>query len=131
MEQSGKPWRLLTPEEVAERLQISVKSVYRNSRNLGGFYPAGIKVLRFREETIRGLMARQAQKGLAVQLPASGQDVRGRGFQNQSGGQGRTGGASEGHFKPATNADPNRHGLLDHIKRLSGLVNEEAREKDL
>lgn len=43
---------LLTPEEVASLLRISLRTVYENARRLGGFYPAGIRVLRFRKERI-------------------------------------------------------------------------------
>ncbi len=46
--------QLLTPSDVAELLQISVRTVYDHARRLGGFYPAGIKVLRFRPEVIYG-----------------------------------------------------------------------------
>ena len=34
---------LLTPEEVAQLLQISIRTVYAQARRLGGFYPAGIE----------------------------------------------------------------------------------------
>jgi hypothetical protein len=37
----------MTPEDVANVLKISVKTVYAQSKKLGGFFPAGIKVLRF------------------------------------------------------------------------------------
>jgi hypothetical protein len=44
--------KLLTPSQVADQLQISVRTVMRHSRALGGFYPAGIRALRFREEDV-------------------------------------------------------------------------------
>lgn len=44
--------QLLTPSDVAELLQISVRTVYDHSDRLGGFYPLGIRRLRFRPEGI-------------------------------------------------------------------------------
>ncbi len=55
--------KLLTPEQVADLLQISVKTVYEKSDRFGGFYPAGIRVLRFRQEVINGIMEGQNQGG--------------------------------------------------------------------
>lgn len=39
---------LLTVDEVANLLHISKKTVYAHSYTLGGFYPLGIQVLRFK-----------------------------------------------------------------------------------
>ena len=47
---------LLTPPEVAQLLQISIRTVYAQARRLGGFYPAGIRALRFRREAIYAFM---------------------------------------------------------------------------
>ena len=41
-----------TVDEVAELLKIPKRTVYKHARRLGGFYPAGIKVLRFRKQVI-------------------------------------------------------------------------------
>jgi hypothetical protein len=53
--------KLLTPSEVADILSVSVRTVMRHSRALGGFYPAGIRALRFLESDVlsscRGGMA--------------------------------------------------------------------------
>jgi predicted site-specific integrase-resolvase len=65
--------RLLTPAEVADLLQISVKTVYKNKRKLCGFYPAGIKVLRFREDVIYGIMEGKPPGALAKRTSVSGQ----------------------------------------------------------
>lgn len=46
---------LLWPKEVASLLNISVRTVYKNFRKLGGFYPAGMRVLRFRPDVIMAL----------------------------------------------------------------------------
>lgn len=48
--------QLLTPDQVAERLQVGKSTVYKNAHKLGGFYPVGIKVLRFNENHINGIM---------------------------------------------------------------------------
>jgi hypothetical protein len=50
---------LLTPQEVADLLQISIKSVYKHKHRLGGFFPAGIGTLRFSPEVINGVLAGQ------------------------------------------------------------------------
>jgi len=47
---------LLTPKEVAELLKISLQTVYDNRKRLGGFCPAGIRVLRFRKGDIERIM---------------------------------------------------------------------------
>jgi len=47
---------LLTPKEVADLLKISLQTVYDNRKLLGGFCPAGIRVLRFRNEDIKRIM---------------------------------------------------------------------------
>ena len=57
--------KLLTPDQVAELLQVSVATVRRHSRSLGGFYPAHIRVLRFRLEDVERACATGG--GLAVQ----------------------------------------------------------------
>ncbi|MCP4624842.1 MAG: helix-turn-helix domain-containing protein [bacterium] len=46
---------LLTPKQVAELLSLSVRTVYDHSIRLGGFYPAGIKALRFRRDVIEAI----------------------------------------------------------------------------
>ncbi len=48
---------LLTVADVARLLNLSSKTVYKHKRRLGGFYPAGIRVLRFSPETIQELLA--------------------------------------------------------------------------
>lgn len=65
---------LLTPEQVAALLQISVKTVKKAKvrERLGGFYPVGLRALRFRPEVIRGVLAGERQ-GVEVQVRARGQ----------------------------------------------------------
>lgn len=50
---------LLAPQEVAEILNVAVKTVYDNQKRLGGFNPAGIKVikvLRFHPDIIQQIV---------------------------------------------------------------------------
>jgi predicted site-specific integrase-resolvase len=100
---------LLTPKEVAKLLQISPRSVYDHAGRLGGFYPAGIKCLRFRREAINDIMEGQKTRGVEVQLPVSQKgSQRGR-VQSQI-----TGSASRGRPQKArkrVSDDPGRHGL--------------------
>jgi hypothetical protein len=44
--------KLLTPQDVADQLQLSVRTIMRHAKELGGFYPCGIRALRFRAEDI-------------------------------------------------------------------------------
>lgn len=57
----------LTPEDVSSLLQISISTVYKNAVRLGGFYPFGLKVLRFRREVIEnGSLEGQEAGGLVL-----------------------------------------------------------------
>jgi hypothetical protein len=47
---------LLKPKEVASLWQESLSTIYAEAGRLGGFFPAGIKALRFRRETIYAIM---------------------------------------------------------------------------
>lgn len=53
---------ILTVNDVAKLLNISPRMVYDHQRALGGFYPFGIKSLRFRPEVIRKELERQKTK---------------------------------------------------------------------
>ena len=75
--------KFLSVKQVAEIFQISTRTVYENKHQLGGFYPADIRVLRFRKEVIYGLMERQETGGLGVRFPAQGETIRRQGIQNE------------------------------------------------
>ena len=60
---------LLTPEEVASLLQLSLRTIYANVRRLGGFYPAGIRALRFRREDSSAIM--EGPQELTLEVPVS------------------------------------------------------------
>ena len=96
---------LLTPKQVAALLQISTRTVYDNARKLGGFYPAGIRVLRFRREDINAIM-QNPPGGLEVGVSTQEETVPAGGPQGMDGGQ-RTGKWLEDQKR----LDPNRHGL--------------------
>jgi len=83
---------LLTPKQIAELLNLSVRTVYDRVR-LGGFYPAGIKTLRFRRDVIEAIMEGHSFK---INSPdrAIPSDVR----------------LKKGINSDPT-SDPNRHGL--------------------
>ena len=118
--------QLLTPDDVAKLLQVSLKTVYVNGKRLGGFYPGGIKVLRFREEVIREFMEGQGKRDMEVHLSGEREGLRRGGTQDQGGsedGQGReeeirrsrrTCGISE------IISTDDRHGLRALMRSLSG-----------
>lgn len=109
---------LLTPKEVANLLQISPRTVYDRAGDLGGFYPAGIRVLRFRPEIIGGYLEGQDQKGLAIQLPVQGGGVR-RGRPRKqarsNGGQGE----EKRITKKISRKGDDRHGLFRYSQAVS------------
>ncbi len=84
---------LLTPKQVAELLSISVRTVYDHSIRLGGFYPAGIKALRFRRDVIEAIMEGHS---FTINRPARAVPSKVR---------------SKKDFKSDPTADPNRHGF--------------------
>ena len=102
--------RLLSVKDVAELLNMSSRTVYDHMRELGGFYPAGIRLLRFHTEVIYGVMEGQDKEGLAVQFSASGGNICRRRPEDATGSVGSPRRA-EKRAKGKTQDDPNRHGL--------------------
>jgi len=105
--------KLLTPNDVAELLQVSAKTVYKHKNSFGGFYPAGLKRLRFKEDIIYGILQGPKTEGLDIQVSVSGQELRGPGFYNQKRSnvsQGRP----EKRIKGST-ARSNRHGIFGSL----------------
>jgi len=103
------PEPLFTVKDVAKLLQISEKTVYKQQNKLGGFYPAGLKLLRFNRETIYGHMEGQKQEGLVLQVRVPGQTVWQPRLCNQKG-------SSSSQRRSAKRNDPaadrNRHGIF-------------------
>lgn len=111
---------LLTPEEVGELLNIKKSTVYEQRHKLGGFYPAGIRVLRFRRDVINVIMEGRIPEGLAIQIHSSGKSVSRPGIQNQNRRPNRPGGPPERSAPPVAifRGDPNIFGLFDNCKHL-------------
>ena len=63
---------LLTTPEVARLLHLSVRTVYASSHRLGGFYPAGIRALRFQREIIYAIMAGPQDRKIPLPVPGPG-----------------------------------------------------------
>ena len=102
--------KLLTVKDVAKYLQISESAVYDRKRELRGFYPFGIGVLRFKPEVIYGDLEGQDKKGLALRLPVLGGALRRGRIKDTPGGYGYKG-ITPGANKGAIKTDPARHGL--------------------
>jgi hypothetical protein len=127
--------QLLTPNQVAEMLKVSVRTVYGNSRRLGGFYPAGIKVLRFREEVIRGIMEGPGNREMEILLPERRQDIRRGRVRKQGRGQDGQGRPSEaGRFgdRNGKDGDPDDpYGLLALSRSLPATKRTTACPEDI
>jgi hypothetical protein len=109
---------LLTVEEVAKILKITPRTVYKYRQRLGGFYPFGIKVLRFRREEIYAHLERGRE--LEIPVPAAGETTFPARIQNQGIGQGGKGEATGPTQSCQRGADPNRHGLFGSGRQVSG-----------
>ena len=111
---------LLTPKQVANLLQVSTRTVYDNKHRLRGFYPVGIRRLRFRAEDIDELLEESQERNLALRVPVSREKVHGKRFQDEGKGQGcQRGEKKKGKVREST--DSNRHGLFGGSKSVSRL----------
>lgn len=109
---------LLTVAEVARLLQMSCRTIYANARRLGGFYPAGIRSLRFRREDIYGIMEGPEDRQVPLRISVPGQEVRqGRVCHKKGGEEGRRGAPKVSGTgpdpDPSIAADLIRFGLRD------------------
>lgn len=107
---------LLTPQDVADLLQISVRTVYKKKHLLGGFYLPGIKVLRFPRGIIYDLL--QGEREMALRVPAHGETLSVRLLQHQGGGPGSPGRASDKNKKRDGVDQEDRHGLLAALRGI-------------
>jgi hypothetical protein len=108
---------LLSVNDVAIILNISARTVYEHADELGGFYPAGIKVLRFNPEVIYGYLEGQNTEGLAIRFPIQRKEIRQRRTSKQAGGNIGKGRQKKG--SPAnTETTEDRHGLFRYSKRI-------------
>ena len=102
---------LMTVKEVARCLKISIRTVYDNQNRLGGIYPAGIKVLRFRKDIIDGIMEGQKTRGLEIQLCVSREELRRGKPSHQGRCQKSERRPKERGQKKYAQTNPSRHGL--------------------
>jgi len=70
---------LWTPQQVADALNISIKTVYKHAVKMGGFYPFGIGRLRFDGEKIQAHLVCQRQRSMAIRVPIQGSEISGSG----------------------------------------------------
>ncbi|MBW1987371.1 MAG: helix-turn-helix domain-containing protein [Deltaproteobacteria bacterium] len=77
---------LLTPQEVADLLKISIKTVYKRKHLLGAVYPAGIKALRFKPEAVNAVM--EGRRCMAVSISTPGETLQPPRIHDQSRGPG-------------------------------------------
>jgi len=84
---------LLMPKQVAELLNLCVRTVYDHSIRLGGFYPTGIKALSFRRDAIDAIMEGHS---IAINRPDRVIPCKVR---------------SKKDFRSRIITDPNRHGF--------------------
>lgn len=103
---------LLTVNEVAELLRVDVRTIYDHQMKLGGFYPAGIRVFRFRRDVIEQIMQGPRSERFEALISAP-KRVRGRPFvkgePSRNGKMSRPGGRPGGRPRKPAN-DP--FGLL-------------------
>jgi hypothetical protein len=117
---------LLTTSEVARLLYLSEKTVYAQRQRLDGFYPAGIRALRFRKEDIYAIMEGPQERQLAASISTSGPAPQQDRIQNEGRGPHQHGvETSHPNGEPATQApdaidsiirDAVRFGLRDVLK---------------
>src|SRR5665811_1453426 len=100
---------------MAGLLQLSLSTVYPKADRLKGFYPAGIKALRFREETIYAIMAGPTKRQVPLPVPTPGEKIQQARLRHPKGSQDRHGTAPDGtgdpSQDPAITADAIRFGL--------------------
>ena len=106
---------LLKPEQVAELLQVSLATIYANADSLGGFYPAGIKALRFRRDTIYAIMEGPKDGKVPHPVSTSGEEVQQNRLRHPKGRrkveEGQADRTGAGSPDPAIDADAIRFGL--------------------
>ena len=108
------PPALLTPQEVADHYKCSIKSVYERKKDLKGFYPPGIKLLRFLPEVIYGYLQGQNYQDMAVQIRARKKELCREGVHYPARSRSRKGEASGRNKDSSADTNPDesdRHGI--------------------
>jgi excisionase family DNA binding protein len=99
---------LLTPKQVANLLQVSTRTVYDNKHRLRGFYPVGIRRLRFRAEDIDELLEESQDRQVLLRVPVPKEEIYRQRIQNEKGlRRGQRGSQKRGKIK----TNPDRWGL--------------------
>jgi len=123
---------LLTPNEVARLLHLSVRTVYAQRHRLGGFYPAGIRALRFRREDIYAVME-GPQRKLEIPISTPGTAPQQDRVQTQGRGSERPGRSLKEPRRPADPsiiADSVRFGLREPDGGISSGGRKKPRPQD-
>ena len=114
---------IMTPEEVAEFLKVSVKSVYKHQKELGGKKLGGS--LRFpSKEDLYERLFRQGKEALEVRIQRPERALHSAELQHKKGGSAGGGAKKGGAKKSATGGiggdAPNKYGLLDAMQSKAG-----------
>ena len=117
---------LLTVADVAVLLKIHPKTVYEHAAEWGGFYPAPLRVLRFRPEVIRGIM--EGGQKVEVRFPAQREILRGRRIQDQKGGPSVQGVSAT--ISSQFHVDPRKYGIVPGYKPIPARKRREVSKKD-
>ncbi len=102
---------LLTVKDVARLLNVSPRTVYEHARQWGGFYPAGLRALRFKPDIIHGIMEGQDPQGLAALYPVREESLRRSRTKDEAPPLRSEHGPRRNNR--VVKKDPNRHGLLN------------------
>jgi AraC-like DNA-binding protein len=116
-EEQKKCGSLLSVKDVAKLLNISPRTVYDYSRELGGFYPCGIKVLRFNPEDLYDKLERSQARPLALSIPVYGGEPLREGIQYGAGIRRRRSRAQKTAERENEAAD--RYGLFSLSRSVS------------
>ena len=101
---------LLTPKDVSKLLKIGMSTVYDHANKLGGFYPAGIRVLRFKKDYVYGLLERSQDQKMEISVSIPGADVLQAWLRDEKRRHDGQGIASES-IKRESRTDDRRHGF--------------------
>lgn len=116
---------LLSVRDVAKLLNISTRTVYDHARELGGFYPCGIQVLRFNPEDFYDKLERSQTRPLALSVPVYGGEPLREGIQNGTGIKRRRSRAQKTAERERETAD--RYGFFALSRSISSVCGKKIR----
>ena len=108
-------YEIMTPKQVAYYLKISPRSVYSRWEKLGGIRIG--RTIRFRKEVIDALFRPEEEKmegGDKAKREEIHTIIKNEGGSNALGKK-----KVHGTRRPTAEDDPNRHGLVDSLQRIS------------